>query len=298
MNTLVSYLSDSLVDEIVAAVGLPKTTLTHSVFWRLCRKVTDRLAYLGASFDQITKDKGLPAASAWALTHFCEAPQVHGAERVPEQGPLLVASNHPGTYDSLVLFANLEGHKIKCVASEIPFIRLLPHANEHFLFTPRKDSRERMLVLRNAIQHLKEGGTLVYFGSGHRDPDPMVYPGADQAFDHWQDVFDTFFKYVNDLKVMPTVVSGVVSSEWAKHPITWLRKKQIDKQRLAEFGQVITQLLKPGQLMMKPRISIGHHFSEDELRQVVRSGALFHSVLNRAKRVFHESSAYFGDFLR
>lgn len=297
MDTLVSYLSDSLVDEIVAAVGLPKTRLTHSVFRRLCQRVTDRLAYLGASFDQITKDKGLPAASAWALTHFCEVPQVHAAERVPEHGPLLVVSNHPGTYDSLVLFANLEGHKIKCIASEIPFIRLLPHAHDHFLFAPRKDSRERMLVLRNAIQHLKEGGTLVYFGSGHRDPDPLVYPGAERAYDHWLDVFDTFFKNVKNLKVMPTVVSGVVSADWAKHPITWLRKKQIDQQRLAEFGQVITQLLKPGQVMMKPRISMGRHFSARELRQVMGYGPLLHGVRQQAKALFKESSAYFGDFI-
>jgi hypothetical protein len=298
MDTFVSYLSDSLVDEVVGAVGLPKTPLTHSLFGRLCRKVTDRLAYLGSTFDQITKDKGLPTASAWALTHFCEAPQVHGAKQVPGHGPLLVASNHPGAYDSLVLFANLEGHRIKCVASEIAFLKLCPHVREHLLFAPRDNARERMLVLRNAIQHLQGGGTLVYFGSGHRDPDPVVYPGAERAYDHWLDVFDTFFKYVKNLKVMPTVVSGVVSADWAKHPITWLRNKQIDQQRLAEFGQVITQLLRPGQLMIKPRISIGKYFSEDDLRQVVGRGALLQGVIERSKALFRESGAYFGDFTR
>jgi hypothetical protein len=298
INTLVSYLSDSLVDEIVAAVGLPKTSLSHSVFRRLCQRVTDRLAELGASFDQITKDEGLAAASAWALTHFCKAPQVHGAERVPDQGPLLVASNHPGAYDSLVLFANLKGHKVRCVASEIPFLKLLPNARECFLFAPRDDARERMVVLRRAIQHLQDGGTLVYFGSGHRDPDPAVYSGGERAYDHWLDVFDTFFKYVKDLKVMPTVVSGVVSADWVKHPVTWLRKRQIDKQRLAEFGQVITQLLNPGQIVMKPRLSIGKYFSENDLRQVVGRGALLQGVIERGKALFRESEIYFGDFLR
>ena len=298
MDTFVSYLSDSLVDEVVGAVGLPKTPLTHSVFGRLFHKVTDRLADLGATFDQITMDKGFIAASALELKHFCEAPQVHGVERVPDQGPLLVASNHPGAYDSLVLFANLEGHRIKCVASEIPFLKLCPHVREHFLFTPRDNAHERMLVLRNAIQHLQGGGTLVYFGSGHRDPDPAVYPGAVRAYDHWLDVFDTFFKYVKNLKVMPTVVSGVVSADWAKHPITRLRKNQIDQQRLAEFGQVISQLLKPGQLMLKPRISIGKYFSEDDLRRVVGRGALLQGVIERSKALFHESGAFFGDFTR
>ncbi len=99
-----------------------------------------------------------------------------------------------------------------------------------------------MLILRKAIRHLQAGGTLNYFGSGHRDPDPVIYPGAEEAFSHWLDVFDVFFRYVKDLKVLPTIVSGVISPKWARHPITWLRRKQIDKQRLAEFGQVIYQL--------------------------------------------------------
>jgi len=297
MNTMVAHLSESLIDEIVAAVGLPTTRLTHTVFWRLFRNITDRLAYIGASFDQISEEKGLPAASAWALTHFCNDLKVHGAENIPDQGPLLVVSNHPGTYDSLALFANLEGHKIRCVTSVIPPLDLLPNARQYFLFTPRKDSQERMLVLRRAIRHLQKGGTLVYFGSGHRDPDPMVYSGAGRSIDHWLNVFDTFFKYVKDLRVLPTIVSGVVSSEWVKHPITRLRKKQIDKQRLAEFGQVITQLRKPGKLMLTPRISVGEDFSEQDLRKIVGPGKLLRPVIKRVKALFQESSSYFGDFL-
>ena len=209
----------------------------------------------------------------------------------------MVVSNHPGTYDSLALFSILKGHNILCVSNVIPFLDLAPNARQCFLFTPREDIRERMLVLRRAIKHLQAGGTLVYFGSGHRDPDPTVYPGAERSIDNWLNVFDTFFKYVKDLKLLPMIVSGVVSAKWVKHPITWLRRKQIDKQRLAEFGQVITQLRKPGRLMMTPRISVGVPFSENDLRQVVGSGKLFHSVIERAKTLYQESSSHFRDFL-
>lgn len=298
METLVPYLSESLIDELVAAVGLPKTALIHTTFWHVFRRITDRLAYLGASFDQVTQEKGLQAASVWALTHFCDDVQVHGAEHIPDRGPLLVVSNHPGAYDALALFSHLEGHRIRCVASVIPFLNLLPNVRDHFLMAPRDDSRERMVVLRRAIQHLREGGTLLYFASGHRDPDPVVYPGGERIFDGWLNVFDTFYKYVKDLRVLPTIVSGVVSPMWVKHPITWLRSKQIDRQRLAEFGQVITQLIKPGKLMMTPRISVGAHFSEHDLRQMVGHGVLYNAVRERAKALFHQSRAYFGDFLR
>ena len=297
MKTLASTLSESLVNELVTAIGLRPTRFNHWLFWRLFRRITDRMAVLGATSDEITKAKGLPAACQWLLTNFCSDIHVHGAENIPDGGPLLVLSNHPGTYDALIIISILNGHQIQTVSSEIPFLKLLPNAHKHFLFTPRDDPTERMLVLRKAIRHLQAGGTLNFFGSGHRDPDPVIYPGAEKIFDNWLDVFDVFFRFVKGLKILPTIVSGVVSPKWARHPITWLRTKQIDKQRLAEFGQVITQLRKPGKLMMRPRISIGKPFTEGDLRQAVSSGSLFPAVIERARKVYRESGATFGDFL-
>jgi hypothetical protein len=255
------------------------------------------MAVLGARSDAITKSQGFPAACQWLLTHFCSDVQVHGAENIPDSGPLLVLSNHPGTYDAMVIFSTLEGHQIQSVSSEIPFLELLPHVHQHFLFTPRDDTTGRMLILRQSIKHLQGGGTLNFFGSGHRDPDPVMYPNADLIFDNWLNVFDIFFRYVKDLRVLPTIVSGVVSPKWVKHPITWLRKKQIDKRRLAEFGQVITQLRKPGKLMMRPRIFIGESFSEGDLRKEVGAGSVYQAVIERARKVYRESAATFGDFL-
>ncbi len=296
MNTLQASLSESLIDELVAAVGLPKVKLYHELFWSLFRKITDKFASIGATFDEITKNRGFPAACEWALTQFCKNIRVHGVDHIPDHGPLVVLSNHPGAYDALVIFSNLRGHRIQSVSSEIPFLRLLPNTHQHFLFAPREDVRERMLVLRKAVRHLRNGGTLNFFGSGHRDPDPCVYPGGEKSIDHWLEVSDFFFRYVKDLKILPVIISGVVSPKWARHPITWFRNKQIDKQRLAEFGQVITQLRDPGKLMISPRISFGEPYSESTLREFIGSGLLHQAVIERSKVLFRESRNYFGGF--
>jgi hypothetical protein len=111
------------------------------------------------------------------------------------------------------------------------------------------------------------------------------------------DSFDSFFRYVKGLQILPVIMAGMISPKWAKHPITWLRKKQIDKQRLAEFGQVITQLRRPGRLMLTPKISIGPPFTEADLRQVVGQGRLYPAVIARGKALFRETSAYFGNFI-
>jgi hypothetical protein len=296
MNTLAAQISDSLIDEIVGAVGLPKTHRTHAIFGHLFKKITNRMGVIGAKFDQISEEEGFPAASQYALTHFCRPAQVHGAEHIPHQGPLMVISNHPGTYDSLVLFASLEGHNIRCVTSVIPPLEALPHAHQYFLFTPGEDVRGRMLVLRRAINHLRDGGALVYFPAGHREPDPAVYSGGEESLDQWMDVFGAFFKHVEGLRILPAIVSGVISEKWAKHPIAWIRKKQIDKQRLAEFGQVMSQLIRPGKLMLTPRISFGPSFSLADLQEEGGSGGVFEAVIERVRVLFEESSAYFGDF--
>jgi hypothetical protein len=297
MNDLVLELSESLVDEIVTAVGLPKTSFNHWLFWRLTRRITDRLAELGTAVDAITEVEGFPTACEWALTHFCTNIQVFGVENIPDKGPLLVLSNHPGAYDAMLIFSNLKGHTIRSVSSEIPFLRFLPHVQQHFLFASREDARERTIVLRQAIEHLRQGGTLNYFPSGHRDPDPSVYPNAAGAMDLWLDVFDFFFKTVRNLKVLPTMISGVISPYWVKHLITRLRRKQIDQQRLAEFGQVISQLRKPAKLMLSPRISFGKCYTEQNLRRDVGGGSLYPAVIARAKNLFNESKQRFADFL-
>jgi hypothetical protein len=148
--------------------------------------------------------------------------------------------------------------------------------------------------MRGAIRHLQSGGALVYFGAGHRDPDPAVYPRAGKMMDNWLAGIEFFFKHVPGLHILPTVVSGVVFGKWARHPITLLRKQQIDKQRLSEFGQVITQLVFPGKLMLSPVISFGPSSTESDLGSAQKKGTLLRAVIEHEKALLEDHCEYFG----
>jgi hypothetical protein len=294
MDAEISALSESLVDEMVTALGLPKTVFWHKLFWHMSRGITDRLAALGVTFDRLVDGDGLPAGSAWALTDFCNPIQARGAENVPLDGPLLVVSNHPGAYDGLVIFSKLVRKDIRWISSEIPFLDKLPHVREHILFASRMDALNRMAVMRGALRHLRAGGALVYFGAGHRDPDPAVYPDAGKMMDNWLEGIDFFFKHVPGLRLLPVIVSGVVSEKWAHHPVALLRRKQIDKQRLSEFGQIITQLLFPRKLILAPVVSFGQSAAEPDLRRETTGDKLLPAIIIREKALLVEHCRVYG----
>jgi len=287
-NTEIRLLSESLVDELVGSVGLPKTRFTHWLFWHMFRRVTDRFSRIGAPFDRLVGKQGLPAASDWCLTHFCTNIQSRGNEHIPAQGPLLVAANHPGAYDALVFFSQLKREDILWISTEIPFLRLLPNTRGHILFTSRTDAQNRMLVMRQAVQHLRSGGTLVYFAAGHRDPDPAVFPGASTSIDNWLDVFDSFTKYVPGLQILPAIASGMVSDKWARHFLVKLRRKQIDRHRLAEFGQVISQLLRPGKFFLSPTVSFGKALLAEELKMTSPDGRVRSALMPEARELLRQ----------
>ncbi len=290
----IAKLSDSLIDEIVGAAGLPKTRFTHRLGWFFFNKITTSFAHIGAPFDETTRSDGLPKASEVCLTHFCDQVKVQGLENIPASGPLLIATNHPGAYDGLTIFSNLPRKDIKWISTEIPFFRLLPNLQEHILFASREDTRNRMLVLRNAINHLKDGGVLVYFAGGHRDPDPAVYHGASSAIDGWLDVFEMFYKYVSGLRVQPAIISGCVSAHWSRHWLTRLRRKQIDQQRLAEFGQVMSQLMHPGKIFLTPAVSFGKPLSKEALTAEAGEGTLLNALIWQAKTLLKQHCEVFG----
>lgn len=266
-DAYVQQLSESLVDEVVGAVGLPKTRFYHKLMGRIVNPVTERFAHVGINFERIIKEEGFPSASKWVLSLFCKPAKTYYQAEIPREGPLLVAANHPGAYDSVVYASQLGRKDINLIATEIPYLRLLPLTSSHLIYAARDNSTNRAIAMRQIIRHLRAGGAMIYFASGHRDPDTAVYPGSSRNIDAWLPVFDFFYKYVPGLKILPAIGSGILSERWAYHPVTRVRRKQLDRQRLAEFCQVISQLIRPGNLLVTPAVSFGKAVSQQDLEK-------------------------------
>jgi hypothetical protein len=293
MDADVATLSQSLLYEIVGSVGLPRESL-HWLFGPIFRPVTDRLAEIGGTFDRLVREAGFPRAAEWALTNWCSQVTARGAETVPAEGPLLVVSNHPGTYDSIVVASRL-GRKDLCyVSGDIPFLKHMPNAHKHFFFVSRDDPHDRMVAARKAIRHLRAGGSLLLFGAGQIDPDPAVYPNAAAYIQRWSPSVDIFFRHVPDVQVLISIVSGVVSPKWAHSPLTWLRRESVDKRRLAEFGQVITQLLRPGKQMFSPCVSLGLPVTAQTLSRDTGDDTTLSAIIARGQALLAEHCNVFG----
>ena len=280
----INELRVSLIDEIIKSVGLPRTTFWRNVFSPIFWLPTDRFSRFGSNFDKLVAKSGFNKAIKNALAFFVGDVEVHGGDNVPKRGPLLVVSNHPGTYDAVVIAAQLPRDDVKIVSSDIPFIQNMRNANRHFLFTTR-DTYKRMIVIKRAIRHLKSGGAILIFPSGHIDPEPAFMPDAMEELETWSRVVEIFFNKVPEIYIQVAIVSKVLSPKYMKNPLTRLRKERRDRQRIAEFLQVIDQMVFRRKFHDIPKITFAEAFGLKEINESGRIKAVMPYVITRAKEM-------------
>jgi len=291
LDTEMISLSRSLVVELAGSIGLRDSPLANRVVWPLFRPVTNRLARVGLTFDQNVIQFGFSRAMGITLEDFVTSVTARGTQESPSTGSLLVVSNHPGTYDSLIISSQLKRDDLCIISGDIPFLRSLPQASQHF-FCISEDQNMRVVATRKAIRHLKGGGAVLLYGFGHIDPDPSIYDDAPAYIDEWSPSINLFLETVPEARLQLTVVSHVVSPKWRNSLLYHLRSTPLDRRRLVEFGQVISQLLFPRRLMLAPMISFAPPATRDELLRETSTGQVLPSVIRQAKSLLGEHMAW------
>lgn len=282
----VSDLTHLMTNEVLRALGIAPNTrlaqLVRVIIWPAVR----RMAHICMRFDEKVEEVGLFGAARWMLPNFITKIDVTGGQELPNAGPLLIASNHPGIADSLALTANVPRPDLKIVASAMPFLRNLPHTCKHLIFAT-SNTHERMATLRSAIRHLRDGGAVLIFPSGRVDPDPAFLPGAMAALSSWSSSIGLLAKSVPKTNVVTAIVSGVLSPRSIRNPLTRLRKEALDRQKLAEVLQVVRQMLIPIRLSVATRVAFGNPVEAGEA--ALRDASSYaNQIIDSARKLLQE----------
>lgn len=232
-----------ILDEVaVKVLGLPgRGPLRGAADW-LLHIPAQRFAELGAGFDAHLGRGGFAAAARWVLPYFVRDWRAYGTEHIPRQGPLLIVANHPGTYDVLVVAAEVPRSDLKVVAGNISFLKAFAAAERGLIFAGR-DYAARATALRAAVRHLEAGSALLIFPSENIGPDPECAAVGPEDLEQWSPSIEWMLRHVPQASVVVAIVRGVITRACYRHPLTRLRRAPEDRRRVASLIQMVGQLL-------------------------------------------------------
>ena len=281
--------SEGEMSEIVTLVllnylGLPTKGPIGSALRGAFRLPARRFSRLFVEMDNILGREGSRAAARWIVSRFFPALQVSGSEYLRKSGPLLIVANHPGTFDFFAVAASLPRDDLKIMARGYPFLRALPSASQHMIFT-ELDIQARMTAAREAIRHLRAGGVLLVFPGGGMEPDPACLPGAVAAVDAWSASPEILLRCVPDAQVHVAALSGFLERKNARHPLARLPRGPYERQIVAETLQMIGHLVFNRKVAQGPRLAYSPPFEASALAD--RSGHVFPRII----QIAHETLA-------
>lgn len=153
----------------------------------------------------ITKYEITKATVARALKVTCR-PVVTGLDRLPETGPVIIASNHLSFLDSVIISALLP-RRVKFIAKaeyiNSPGIkgRIMRELFEFIDIVPviRGQQSESVAALDPAVEHLRQGNVFGIYPEGTRSRDGYLYRGRSGV---------AYLAYVTSAPVVPVGLIG------------------------------------------------------------------------------------------
>ncbi len=284
---MIPRLRKEIIDEIVAAFGFAKSGPARRLLGPLFWLPANLFAHLMANVDHIAAQNGLANAAEKLLARFVDDVKIVGSEYLPKHGPLLIASNHPGAYDILVILSNLTRDDIKIVVSDVPLIQSLPALDRYMIYTPAGIG-PRMSALRRIIRHLQNGGVLLIFPSGKVDPDPQISGDGEERLELWSSSLEIVLQKVPDTKLSVSIVSGVIAPRSLRNPLIKIIGEPWRQQKLAEILQVIQQLLFSRKFDLKTKITFGLPSTGKELQSRYSRLELQAAILDEARFIHRQ----------
>jgi hypothetical protein len=275
-------LKSHLIYELCQAAGLRVGGWQQRALAAALRRPLDGIARLFSDIDATIGRDGIDAGFAKLLTRFVVDPRVNGAENLPPQGPLIIASNHPGAYDLLLIGSTLGRRDLWIMTSTASFYHVMTNFHRHTIevgTTPEGGMR----AIRESVRRLRDGGALLIFPSGLVDPDPDVLPGAREALALWRPGIEALVNLAPRAAVVQAIASGVLAPRWINNPLLRLQRVEWQRRKLAEMLQVVQQMARPQTERLSPRLTFGSLTSGEALRQEAGSKTVLPLLIERAQ---------------
>jgi hypothetical protein len=274
---------------VLFSLNLSDNRFTRSLVDRIFGKMINAVIDFGIEFNRRIGTDGIQYGCRWA-SERCGAP-VHstGQENIPPKGPLLLAANHPGYFDSVALLSQVPRDDVKVIVA-VTYFNFLPNAVPYLIYTDRSP-RANIRAVREAIKHLKNGGALLLFPTGHNDPDPDVLPGAQQRYDQWSDSVSLLMRKIPDTRLVLTAISGIVARGYLKHPLARIQPNVQFKQRVAELFQIFDQFTRRRDTpLASPRLTFAPPLTLPDLGET-EEGGINQQIIDRARRLLLRHSS-------
>jgi hypothetical protein len=256
MEEHAALLRDGILDEILYAFSGKRSFWLKALIAPLARVPAGHFGRIAAKFYAQVNDLGISQAALTALQKLNHTITVRGAEKIPDRGPLLLVSNHPGGLDSIGILSCMPRNDLRALVTDVKFMHLLDTYQRYVFYVDFK-ATGGMIALRDAIQHLKTGGALLLFAHGDVEPEPECFPGAGEEIARWSPSIEIMLRKVPETLLQIVTVSGAVQTRFLRNPITLLRRQPARRQKLAEFLQVISSILYPKSTPIQLHLTIG-----------------------------------------
>jgi len=275
-------LTEVNIQDFLKSFGLMHLRSGRKFLEALCQYPARRFARQMVAFDERVGSVGLHQAASQILPHYVRNLEISGRENLPETGPLLVLANHPGMTDTLIIFSTLPRQDLRIIAAQRPFLDALGNVSRYLINVP-EETDQRMSVVRSTVSHLRRGGAIITFPAGKIEPDPASAPDALAALQHWSESVAIFARLVPELQIVTAIVSGVIWPAAMRHPLTHLRRRKKDQERLGASLQVLVQTLLPFYPLVRTRISYSKPLQARELLTKRDPSALMQAIRKQAQ---------------
>jgi len=280
-------LKSHLIYEICQAAGFRVGGWKQRALTAALRRPIDSVALLFSDIDATIGRDGIDVGFAKLLVRFVKDPLINGAENLPDKGPLIIASNHPGAYDVLLIGSTLGRGDLRIVTSTVPLYHAMTNFHQHTIevgTTPEGGMRS----IRESVRHLRDGGALLIFPSGSVDPDPDILPGAREALAIWRPGIEALVNLAPRAAVVQSIASGVLAPRWIGNPLLRLQKVEWQRRKLAEMLQVIQQMVRPQTEKLSPRLTFGSPTSGEALTHEAGGKAVLPLLIERAQALLSQ----------